>query len=351
MRARLGARRTPFPVPILCGTLRRMSRPRRTEADLRRSAIDLLSAERSERDVHYLARVFAQIGLPYKDPDKPSNVAGENPREPLKGWGRSNGNLTLLIQPGVYIDPSGVSVSRGFPFGSTPRLLLAWMSTEVVRTRGPELILGDSLSAFMRNLGLRPTGGKTGTIARLRDQMERLFNATFVVNWNGTGVSGAVRVPVSSQYQLFWTDEGASRRESVFPSKVILSDTFFQEIADHAVPLDVHALKELRGSPLRLDMYAWLTYRMFGLGRPTTIPWESIQGQFGSGYASSPQGRSKFKKDFEKHLARVLLVYPDADVTLTPAGVVLRPSPTSVPTRLARTIGALDDLRTGSRGW
>jgi len=305
-----------------------MGRPARTEVEIRRAAAEVLSAE---REVNYLARVFAQIGLPYKDPDK-------DPAEPLKGWGRRNGNLTLLIQPGIYLDPVGQPVSRGFPFGSTPRLLLAWMSTEVVRTKEPELVLGESLTGFMRALELRPTGGKTGTIRRLREQMERLFNATFVVNWNDTGSSGAVRVPVSSQYQLFWGEDGGGRQQ--MPSRVELSPQFFREIVEHAVPLDVRALKELRGSPLRLDMYAWLTYRMFGLGRATSIPWESIQGQFGSGYAPTPQGRAKFRKDFEKHLARVLLVYPDADVTLTPTGVLLRPSRTSIPRRPAREIAA-----------
>jgi hypothetical protein len=55
-------------------------------------------------------------------------------------------------------------------------LLRLWrLSTEAVRTQSPNLVLGESLSAFMRSLGLQPTGGKQGTIARLRKQMERLF--------------------------------------------------------------------------------------------------------------------------------------------------------------------------------
>ena len=79
----------------------------------------------------------------------------------------------------------------------------------------------------------------------------------------------------------------------LFPSKVVLSDQFFREIAQHAVPLDVAALKELRGSPLRLDCYAWLPYRMYGLSRPPPVSWEAIQGQFGSGFAPTPQGRAR----------------------------------------------------------
>jgi hypothetical protein len=41
-----------------------------------------------------------------------------------------------------------------------PRILLAWMTTEAVRTQSRELVLGDSLSRFMRSLDLVPTGGR-----------------------------------------------------------------------------------------------------------------------------------------------------------------------------------------------
>ena len=64
------------------------------------------------------------------------------------------------------------------PFGNLPRLLLAWVSTEAVRTQSRELVLGRSLSEFMRALGLEPVGGgATGARTRLRNQMRRLFNA------------------------------------------------------------------------------------------------------------------------------------------------------------------------------
>ena len=45
------------------------------------------------------------------------------------------------------------------PYGNLPRLLLAWVSTEAVRTQSRELVLGRSLSEFMRALGLEPVSG------------------------------------------------------------------------------------------------------------------------------------------------------------------------------------------------
>ena len=44
--------------------------------------------------------------------------------------------------------------STKLPYGNFPRLLLAWVCTEAVRTQSRELILGKSLSEFMRTLGV-----------------------------------------------------------------------------------------------------------------------------------------------------------------------------------------------------
>jgi hypothetical protein len=66
------------------------------------------------------------------------------------------------------------------------------------------------------------------------------------------------------------------------PSTVVLSDTFFREVVEHPVPVSADALRALRGSPFRLDQYAWLTHRMSYLQRRTTVSWEQLRFQFGS---------------------------------------------------------------------
>ena len=40
------------------------------------------------------------------------------------------------------------------PFGNLPRLLLAWVCTEAVQTQSRVLVLGRSLSEFMRKLDI-----------------------------------------------------------------------------------------------------------------------------------------------------------------------------------------------------
>jgi hypothetical protein len=86
----------------------------------------------SDQDKAFLARQLVQTTLPHADP---GNV-------PV--WSRTNGNLTLTIQPGVA---NGALI--GFPYGTIPRLLTYWMTTEAIRTKSPRLTLGDTLAEFM----------------------------------------------------------------------------------------------------------------------------------------------------------------------------------------------------------
>lgn len=94
----------------------------------------------------------------------------------VPAWGRENGAFSMVIQPGL-VKQNNEFKRIGLTYGSYPRLLLAWITTEAVKTKSPQLVLGASLSEFMGKLDLIPRGGRWGTIARLKDQMRRLFSA------------------------------------------------------------------------------------------------------------------------------------------------------------------------------
>jgi hypothetical protein len=66
------------------------------------------------------------------------------------------------------------------------------------------------------------------------------------------------------------------------------------------------------------------------------VPWESLRAQFGSDLADTKQGRAQFRRDFERHLREVVLVYREANVETVPTGVLLRPSLTHVPLKGTR---------------
>jgi hypothetical protein len=281
--------------------------------------------EDDQPDIGYMATVFAQTSLPYRDPGLTAR------------WGRRNGRLSLTIQPGEYIDDAGKVRSIGIPYGVIPRLLLAWMSTEAKRTKTRHLVLGESLADFMEKMELAPTGGRWGTITRLREQMNRLFLASIVVRYDSSETRDAGgRVNIVDQFELWWA-QGAPGQRTLMPSYVELSQKFYDEIASKAMPLKWEVLQALRRSPLRLDIYLWLTYRMATLKRPAVISWDDLRGQFGSQLANTKQGRSQFRRDFQGHLRQVLVHYPEAQVEPTPTALVLRPSPTHVRRRSGST--------------
>src|SRR3954452_14489477 len=298
----------------------RTGRPKRDDLALLNLAAEVWDDDGPE--INFLARLHCLIGLPYRDP-------GDVP-----AWGRRNGDLSLMVQPGVGMTADGQPHSIGFPYGTVPRLLLTWLSTEAVRTQEPTLLLGESLSAFMRNLGMTPSGGKNGTITRLKKQIERLFLATLTVRWEGdqNRQSGG-RLNVASSYDLWWSDKDPEE-PALMPSVVKLSREFYDEVTQHPVPLDIGVLRALRGSALRLDIYAFLCHRLSYLRRPTTIPWEALRGQFGSTLGKDKAGRARFKHEFERNMREVLLIYRSAQVESTRTGLVLSPSPTHVPARL-----------------
>jgi hypothetical protein len=262
-----------------------------------------LEQARTVGNVGYYARVLTQATLPHSDPKVPI-------------FERRNGALSLSM---------AAPPSIGLPYGSVPRLLLAWVTTEAVRTKQRELVLGDHLAGFMRELRLVPTGGRWGTIKRLRDQMERLFSTSIWVRYQGESLSAGTGWMVADDYQLWW-DPKQPNQPVLWESTLTLGEHFFREITEHPVPVSMEALQRLRRSPLALDLYTWLTYRMSYLRKPTRVPWAALHMQLGADYTHLWH----FKPEAVRALHKIVDIYP---VVLEAGreGLLLKPSPTHIP--------------------
>lgn len=273
----------------------------------------LLEDARNAGTLGFVARMLIQATLPHRDP---GNVSA---------WGRRNGAFSLVIQPGIMINRDAQPISIGLPYGSLSRLLLAWISTEAVRTQKPAVVLGHSLSAFLRELDLLPTGGRWGSITRLRAQMKRLFAASISCTSEGINHWGNTGFRIADEASLWWNPKQPDQAD-LWQSTITLGQRFFKELLEHPVPMDMRAMKALRRSPMALDQYCWLTYRMSYLSRNTIIPWPMLMAQFGADY-----GRvDNFKVAFLDGLRKVLTVYPDANVASSPQGLQLKPSKTHI---------------------
>ena len=256
----------------------------------------------------YMARALVQATMPHKNPGK------------VEVWGRRNGSFSMVMQPGYTIASNNQPKNIGLPYGTKPRLVMAFITSEAVKNRSRDIVLGRSLSEFMRQLELAPTGGRWGTIPMLKEQMKRLFSATVAFQYDGAEAEVMGGFRIASRSVLFW-DPKSPKQSALWESTVTLTQEFYDEITERPVPLDLKALSALKGSSLALDIYCWLTYRMSYLKKTTELPWALLAQQFGSDYKELKD----FKKNFLKQLQKVLVIY-DAKVEDGPKGLILKPS-------------------------
>lgn len=256
----------------------------------------------------YMARALTQATMPHSKPE-------------VNEFTRSNGNYTLSMMA-----PSGT----GLPYGSIPRLLMAWVTTEAVLTKERRLVLGNSLSAFMKKLGeMGRSGGHWGNIPRVKKQTVSLFSSFVSCCYEDPKQTSIRNILIADEADLWWHPKDPAQT-ALWESTVLLHQKFFDEIINYPVPVDVRALRALKRSPMKLDMYIWLTYRMSYLRKSSLIPWEGLQMQFGAGYPFTDQGRRNFKKKFIAHMRDVLTVYPPANIEAHDSGLLMKPSSTHI---------------------
>ena len=256
-----------------------------------------------------MARLLALCSLPRTNPGN------------RKEYKRANGPYTL------YMNAVG---GNKLPYGNLPRLLLAWVCTEVVRTRSRELILGRSLSEFMRTLDIlsSDSGGASGEKhTRLRNQMKRLFGCTVSMTYEDE--HGEARVSsLVADHAEFWWNERKPDECSLWQSKIELGEKFFNEIIRHPVPLNMNTLKALKRSSLGLDLYLWLTYRTFPLRAPQRITWRQVYRQFGAhpSKASDKETIQNFRRKVLRELKKIKLAWPELNYSTAPGLLILHPS-------------------------
>ena len=269
----------------------------------------LVSASEADPDLGFMARLMALCSLPRS-----------NPGDRLQ-YKRVNGPYTL------YMTATGGSK---LPFGTNPRLILAWVSTEAVRTRSRDIVLGRSLSEFMRKLGISSTDGRGQ--ARLRNQMERLFSCSVSMTYKDNNRQTSA-LAVLADFTDFWWNPKQPDQAGLWESKVRLSEGFFNEAIRHPVPLDMNTLKALKRSPLGLDLYLWLTYRIFTLKSPQRLTWPHLYRQFGAhpDNASDNNTVQAFRYKILRELKKIKLAWPKLNYTTAKGVLVLLPSTPAIP--------------------
>lgn len=251
----------------------------------------------------FMAKPFVQMTLPHREPK-----ANE--------WVRRNGKTTLLLRSGMSVNPeTGKAEYVGLPYGVIPRLLLIWITTEASQRKEKRLILGESLSEFMKKLGLNPTmGGIRGDITRLKDQLRRLLRCSisleqFIMN-SQVMTNNWMDVQIAWRGSMSWINPTDYHFQSMKQelaeikeeSWIELSEPFFNMVKDASVPLDYRIIRDIKQSPLAIDLYTWMVHRTYNNQsvadisiKKSFIAWYQLHNQFGANYARVEDFKRKVK--------------------------------------------------------
>jgi len=262
----------------------------------------------------YNHAVLCSVGLPYRD------------QKEERSFQRISGATSLRMEAGALPDGSGGFEEVGLPFGPRARLLLLHLCSLAVKTNSPIVEVEDSFTGFARSLGLSTTGRNLRT---LREQVRRMSVVSMRLSRDYGEFVDVFQGPIFSKLRATYSDDPDQRE--LWPSFVEFSPEFYESLKNHAVPLRVEAIGALKHSSRALDIYAWLASRLWRVKRPTTLKWTTMRFQFGN----PTIGMGGFKRAFLTALKQVLLVYPEADVSIGKRGITIRRSPP--PVRFAKS--------------
>ena len=270
----------------------------------------LVAAGESDPEIGYMGRLLALCSLPRTNP-------GNQIR-----YKRINGPYRLYMTAGP---------ETKLPFGNFPRLILAWLCTEAVRTQSRVIVLGQSLAKFMKTLGIYSSGGGRDQI-RLRNQMRRLFGCSVTLIYKKENEEQFVNSPIATRGEYWWNPDNNSDLPG-WNSKIVLGEALFDEIINHPIPIDMNTLTALKRSTLGLDLYLWLVYRTFALRAPLQLSWRQMYQQFGADpdKASDNVTVQNFRREVLRELKKINLAWSALNYTTRRGVLILHPSKPAIP--------------------
>jgi Plasmid encoded RepA protein len=264
---------------------------------------------------------------------------------------RQDGQYTLVINPKPVVEMvNGQQALRslGVPYGSLPRLVLIHIMTEAVRTKSRHVVLGRTFTDWMRRMGFRTISyGPRGSATLIREQLDRLLACEWMIRWDNTDDPGQHEFGVR---EIKLTNEyvGVNRGSGSFVRELVMTEGFFEHLRQHAVPLNEHAIRQLRDSATALDLYTWLAYRLPRINpkRPAAISWQQLAVHFGNDGHNIRKFRQTVRDAWERHVSAV---YPEARADFDTTLIRLYASPAPLQQKLvagARLPIATDDKST-----
>jgi hypothetical protein len=259
--------------------------------------------------------VLCQTSLPYR-----------NPGDEMRLWQRMQGDINLAVQAGNVLNPETNKYEPvGLPYGPKARLILAYINSEAIRTQKREIDVEDSMTAFIRRIGLNTDGR---TINQVKEQLRRLVSSVISLGYTDGKRGLQVDLKIIKAFDLWFPKD--ERQRVLWTSQICLTEDYFNSLAAHAIPLDERALAALSNNAMALDIYAWLAQRLHRIdpAKPQFIAWSNLKDQFGFNYSEM----RKFKQVFRKTLKIAQSQYFRANIEeVSNKGLLLKNSPPPIP--------------------
>lgn len=271
------------------------------------------------QEILFQHSVLCQTCLPYR-----------NPGPDVRNWNRQNGYVFMEISSGRAIDPETKQwMDVGIPFGPKSRLVLYHLNSFAVKHQTRMVEVENSLTAFVKEtLKLSPHGRN---IRIVKDQLARLAASDFRFGICIENRAITVKSQIIESFEL-WSPRNPNQKV-LWPSVIQFSESYFNSLMDHAVPLNDEAIRRLQHSPMALDVYTWLAQRLHRVKQRSFVPWVVLKDQFGQGHNRI----DNFKAEFRKTLKKVHLSYPEAKFSLDDRGMSLEQSRPPVLKKLLHT--------------
>jgi len=249
------------------------------------------------KDSVFQHSVLCQTFLPYR-----------NPGADVRIWKQKQGNVSLAIQASESYNPEKDDFEFiGLPYGPKARLILSHINSEAIRNQSRSVNVEDSMSAFIRCMGLSLDGR---TIQEVKTQLRKISTSTLSLGYSDQEKGIQVDLKIVKAFDLWFPKD--ERQRVLWPTSIQLTEDYFNSLVNHAIPLDERALAALSHSAMGLDIYAWLAQRLHRINpkEPQFLTWKALKDQFGRGYSQM----YKFKQIFRKTLALARSQYPQAAI-------------------------------------
>jgi hypothetical protein len=158
--------------------------------------------------------------------------------------------------------------------------------------------------------------------------MERLFGAKISFHYVDEWQKSWMNMDIAPKGQLWW-DLKTPEQFALYESWIELGEDFFNAITFAPIPVDLRALREMKNSPIALDLYAWCTYKTYLVNKnrkAQRISWRQLQEQFGADY-NDPKD---FKRKAKYALRKIAVLYPGLNLDEVDGGLIIQPGRTAI---------------------